>query len=62
MKQTVQPRRALKRFVDGFDTQTAAADYLKISRSHLNHILAGRKRLTDSLLDQIGLQRVVVAK
>lgn len=40
--------------------QSAFAQHVGISRSHLSHILAGRKDPTERMLQEVGIERLVV--
>jgi hypothetical protein len=59
-KADINPRSFLQIYVREFPSQAAAARAMGISRSYLNHILAGRKSFSESILDKIGLKRVLV--
>jgi hypothetical protein len=43
-----------------FKTQAAWADHLGISCSHVSGVLAGKKNPTPKMLDDLGLERVVI--
>ena len=51
---------ALQALVECVGSQSAAARVLQISRSHVNHLLAGRKEFGDVLARRLGFRRVVV--
>lgn len=52
-------RQALAAFVDRVGSQAMAARALKVSRSHVNHLLAGRKEFGSELALRLGFRRVV---
>lgn len=56
----IEPLERLRRFVGMFETQTAAADELGISRQYLTQLLGGKRDFSGSVLAKIGLRRVVV--
>lgn len=56
----IAPLERLRRFVDTFDTQSAAADELGISRQYLTQLLNGKRDFSEAVLAKIGLRRVVV--
>ncbi len=59
MKATAD-RAALQRLVTSCGSQSKAADKLGVSRQYVSQMLKG-KRIPDSMLEQLGLRRTVVA-
>ena len=54
-----QARDKLREYVGSrFGSLTVAADYLYVSVAHLSHMITGRKKINDRLLNLIGLRRV----
>lgn len=60
METTINPRAALKAFVQRYPTQSAGAKALGISAPYLVDLLRGRRALSPRLLKRLGLRRVVV--
>ena len=56
----VDPRDTLEQFVERFEYHKDAAKALKISRPYLSDMLRGRKGISPSVLDKIGLRQIVV--
>ncbi len=54
------PRAVLERLVAKCGSQSKAADKLGVSRQYVSQMLKG-KRIPDSMLEQLGLRRTVVA-
>lgn len=55
----VKPGEELEAYVKRFPSQVAAARSMGITRSYLNHMLAGRRGFSDAILEHLGLKRVV---
>lgn len=49
----------LKRRIAVNGSQASAARALKVSRSHVSHILAGRKEIGPELAKRLGFRRIV---
>lgn len=43
-----------------FKTRTAWADHLGVSPAHVSGVLSGKKKPTPKMLDDLGLERVVI--
>lgn len=56
----VNPRKALKDFVDQFATQGDAASALSVSQQHISDLLRGNRTFSPRLLKKLGLKRAVV--
>lgn len=54
--------RALEQLVTESRTQTEAADYLGISQGHLSDMLRGRRAVSKTILEKLGLRRRVVVE
>lgn len=59
MKAT-EPLDALRQYVERYPTQQDAAAALEIHPSYLSALLKGRQGFSESILDKLGLKRVVV--
>lgn len=60
-RQTADGTAVLRRFVAQYPTQKAAAAALGISQPYLSDILRGNRKLSDQMLEKLGLRRTVVA-
>lgn len=56
----LDPLATLKTFVAGHPNQRTAAAALGITQSYLSDLVNGRRDLSDQLLAQLGLRRIVV--
>jgi plasmid maintenance system antidote protein VapI len=60
MVSETDPNTALNEFVKKHGTQQKAADALDITQGYLSDLLRGRRDITDSVLEKLGYQRIVV--
>ena len=60
MVKELDPLTELRAFVARYPTQAAAAAALAISQSYLSDLLAGRRHISDAMLNKLGLTRKLV--
>mgnify|MGYP001611010741 CR=1 FL=1 len=58
----VDPLTELQRYVAQYPTQTAAAAALGITKMYLTDLLLGRRGISETILEKLGLRETVVRK
>ena len=59
MSKEIDPLAALQMFVAQYPTQAAAAEALDISAPFLSDMLNENRRVSDTILEKLGLERIV---
>ena len=62
MVKVVDAHVVLAAFVADYETQSQAAAALGVSGTFLSDLLAKKRDCSEKILDQLGLQRAVIAK
>ena len=52
----------MKNFIDSFDSKTACAQFLRISRQHLYDLYQGKKPISDALARKMGWMQIRTCK